>query len=584
MRKITPDSLPTTRPDGPGYYRRDFDGKPVAWLSWWNPPWPHPAQPDGSYRSPLDVMQLTIPQEGGEHIHPEAWEFHAAHGVRVLGAREVQNAGYRLTLANTFLQKQEQEGNTLAKDERALRRLTDALETHGRLLRDRLSELPCHVVAMDPEYLEQAARDMPDFSGAPYTLGGTGLPGEADNVLATMLEHIGPKGRELAASVRKGSAERQHKLEAGEISLAEAWLPWLPDPDDNGRVRRHEALVVALWHDVVCRGLDNAPAVSRAVLQASLSTYYGRSPLPRHTTLGITVQRTPDGQEVESIDVARREALTQRLGLDGPVTDGRILDALASKVSAARSMTGQALLRHLFAVGHKRKKVECLRDFRAYTVVGGMPALIREIGRPDDGHERGLLRDALDGYELARIELPMGGHDGLLTWSDRRAAPGRKAEVQIILKDPLLPDYNHHLPHNTPADYEDRRLVPVPSRLPPMKGDRASNGSKMLLQWLTLEALSAGWREYETAGVYLPERAWADMGERVGLTRAETREARDTFVTGTPQAAPFLQRRPGDRFTLGDAYLAEERVILESARIRTSAATRQRAIKARRAK
>jgi hypothetical protein len=564
---LSPDTLPTTRPDGPGYYRRDFDGQPIAWRSWWNPDWPHPVQPDGSSRSPQDQQQLLSPHEEDSF----AWELGVVHGVRVLGAREEQNRGYRLTLADRFRRNQEPT-DPLAGDPRALQMLVDALEKWGVLLRDRLSALPCRVAHDDPESAERAAREMPDFAGPPYSLGESGLPGEADDVLAAMLEHVGPKGRELAASVRKGSAERLQQQGAGEISLAEAWLPWLPNPAEGGRVRRHEALVAALWHDVVCPSLRKPLALTRAIyapvvgLLAKREMQHDASTGERTLTSGSAVLA-----RVVNIDASALRYFDTGLELFDSIHAHRILFHLASE-------------------GHRRALDASVLDPRALRYPGGYGALAEACGiRGDKGTAQ--VRAIVEAMSTLDIPLAPGRWAHLFSRDFTEAKGRRQAHLAIVLGTPLLPDYVGELraavgEHGVAAQ-RTRDLIPL-LPVPPVIGRPNEQGRQATLAMRVVAELRDHAPDLARQwGAPLPPSRFKELAEASHLPVAMAPRVLEHWLQDHGAGGPaFLKMVDTDRYTLGDAHLAERQFLEASGQLTldSRAAGRQSADKRARAR
>ena len=552
MQKIsTRSELPTTRPDGPGFYQRSFEGRPMLYLSWWNPGWPHPLQPDGSYRSPQDELQLTLPQEEGKEPQ-ENWApwIAAVQGVRLLGAREVQNEGYRLTLARRFLAKQKQD-DALAGDESALQRLIDALETQGRDLRERLSALPCEIRFIDPETTQMMARKTPDFCGPPYSLGTSGLPSEADQVLAGVLEHMGEKGRDLAAMIRRESEETSRRNHAGEISEEEAWQPWFPTIDGRPPAR-HAALVLALWHDVVRRGLGKPPALTRAIYAP---------------VVGLLADR-----EVQHDASTGERTLTSGSAVLARVVhvDASAVRYLDSGIKLFDSIHAHRLLFHLASEGHRRALDASVLDPRILRYPGGYGALAEACGiRGNKAAEQ--VRAILEALASLDVNLAPGRWAHLFSRDFTEAKGRRQAHLTITLGTPLLPDYVGELraavgEHGVGA-HRARDLIPL-LPVPPVIGRPNEQGRQATL---ALRVMSE-FRDYapdlaRQMGAPLTPARFRELAEASRLPALMAPKVLEHWQHDHDDGPAFLKRTGTDRYTLGDAHLAERLFLEESGQL-----------------
>ena len=542
MRKrSTASDLPTTRPDGPGFYREDLEGRPVVWVSWWNPSWSPSSQTEDAYRSPQDRLQLTQGEDSSGTWAPGV----AVQGVRLLGAHETQNEGYRAMLALRFLAMQKQKADPVAADERALQRLINALEKYGRDLRERLSTLPYDAPVGAPELLQAQALMTPDIYGPPYGLGTSSLPVDADEVLASMLEHIGERGRDLAERIREESHEALLRHRSGEIGEEEIWQPWFPTIDGRPPAR-HAALLRAIWQDVVRPGLAKVPAFTRAVY----------SPV-----VGLLAQRAVhlDASTGERTLTSGSAVLARIVNVDA--TALRYFDRGLEKLD---SIHAHRLLFHLAKAGHDGALAGIL-DPRALHYVGGYSALAEACGIHGDkgtAHVRAIVET------LASLDVSLGsGRWAQLFSRDFTEAKGRRqAQLTITLGTVLLPNYVHELQARTTerglASQRALDLIPLLPP-PPMLGQPNLQGRQATLALRVVSHLRDHARELVThGGAPLPLPRFVELAQASRLSAAMAPRVLEHWLEDHRDGPALLKRTGTDRYTLGDTHLTE-RLFLE---------------------
>ena len=241
------------QPEQPGIYE-DPRTPGLQWFSWFRPTWPLSPRKDGTYCSPIDKAQITMPGDpdtgkgAGTMFHPPSI---AHQGIRALGAEEPQNDGYRIALvAYTLPRITEKEPILDALRSQAQVWLIEELVVWGRRLRAMMAARPQHISSnLSPAEQEEFARLNPDFCGGPRRV----LPEEADLEYIALVEQTGPEGRRLAAALREAPPSQEE---------ADAWKTWLP-PSDGGFPARHTRLVKALWKDIVLPRLKRAAEEQR---------------------------------------------------------------------------------------------------------------------------------------------------------------------------------------------------------------------------------------------------------------------------------------------------------------------------------
>ncbi|RYZ16648.1 MAG: hypothetical protein EOO70_03965 [Myxococcaceae bacterium] len=536
----TTSELPTTPPDGPGLYRQDS----AVWVSWWNSGWPS---------LPGDSQQqlLAFQGEREEDIFPLlTWELSAAHGVRLLGAKEGQNEDYRVTLVHRFLKKEERE-DPLAKDERATKRLLLALEKHGRLLRERLSRLPDRSLTVNPQQAEQSAREMPDLAGPPYTLGQSGLPHEADEALACELEHLGEKGRDLAVSIRRESEEAGHRYRTGKLSEEEVWQPWFPTVDGRPPLR-HAALVTALWHDVVRHGLAKVPALTRAIytpvveLLAERAVQLDASTGQRTITSGSAV-------------------LARVVNIDASAV--RYLD---SGIKLFDSIHAHRLLFHLASEGH-RQALDGVLDPRILRYPGGYSAFAEACGIK--GRKAAdQVRAIIEAMSMLDVPLAPGRWAHLFSRDFTEATGQRQARLTIVLGTPLLPDYVQELraavgKHGWPAQRAVDLIPLLP--VPPVIGRPNEQGRQATLALRVMSELRDHAPDLaKQRGAPLTPERFKELAQASHLPIVMAPRVLEHWLQDHGAEGPaFLKSVDRDRYTLGDAHLAERQFLEASGQL-----------------
>lgn len=555
MWKITGDSLPEAQPEGPGFYREKSAGQHVVWLSWWKPNYHELRSADGRHRLPLTKVQLT----SGEANHPPNLppEFAAVVGIKLLGAREAQNEGYRHELARLFLHKRKPE-DVLADDDRAHTRLVKELVTYGNTLRERLSALPSRAAFHEEKSPEELTKDSPDFFGPPHTLGESRLPREADEILAVLLEGLGSKGKEIAAQIRQKSEERHRKLEAGETSEEEVWQPWLPDLSKGGQVLRHEALAAALWQDRVRPRLEREHRKPPALTRAIHAPVAGLLSSPSVHLEESTGQRRLDvGQiQVRAVHIDTMSA---------PYVDRGI--------ELFQSIHAHRILRYFVFESH-RKAIQGDEDPRLLRFPGGYAALAEACGiNGREGAEK--VRPIVEAMQSLDIAITPGRTARLFARDFAEAQGRRKAYLSIVVGTALLPDYVFELQSLTGThSLEARRthdLIPL-LPIPPTIGRPNEQGAQATLSLRVVSHLRDHAVELaRQEGAPLTPDEFRQMAHESKLPTSMASNVLDHWQKDQEDGPAFLKRVDKNRFTLGDAHKAERTFLERSGHLRTDA-------------
>ena len=238
--------------------------------------------------------------------------------------------------------------------------------------------------------------------------------------------------------------------------------------------------------------------------------------------------------------------------------------AVTALLRATRSVAGHRLLRYLVSRGHLQRCDRFIRDPRKVIVSGGFVGLARLLGM-GPGKGSCQLRSALEAMQHLQLDLPAREVGGLLTWSLKQEAPGRPAELHVVLGDALLPDLVFSFGKTTAAGRAARKLVPLPEMLPPLTGPRYWHASIVTLQVLVLSEMREQARALvETGSVPILGQRWTEMAAEAGLPSRYLQEVLGRWISGTPANPPFLVQPMPGRFSLADAYVPELQFLREA--------------------
>lgn len=510
------------QPEAPGVYQDPYEPR-LQWFSWFRPSWPPPRQPDGSYRSPLDKLQLTIPDSGQRMNGPAA----IAHvGIKLLGAYELQNDGYRISLVTAYLANIK---DPLIDEHRSKAQflLLDELVTYGRRLRDAIAALPQHTTVLDPETHEKMARRSPDFAGGPLWV----YPEEADREYIALLAKLGPRGKDLAAKLQKAPPLPEEE--------ADAWAPWLP-PVEGGRFpARHARLVEALWRDIVRPQLERAarkpPALARLV----------------HAPVTALLS-DPKVQE-------KGGQMALDLGLSAPCIIREVADLPSATrgVELFKSIHAHRVLWHIVFAAHER--AAAIPGWSPHLEYEGGYAALAEACGIKGGKGAEQVRALVDLFSVLDLTLPKY-QGGLLTRTFIEAKGQRRALLTIIPGTPILPGYVHELQRvagvASAAARLEQNLIPL-LPVPPVLGRGNDAGPQATLQLRVMAHLRDHAADLaEGRGAPLPLDTWTRLAEESRVPRSLATRLLPHWQEDHRDGPAVLKQVDRDRYTLGDAHAA----------------------------
>lgn len=359
---------------------------------------------------------------------------------------------------------------------------------------------------------------------------------------------------------------REHRVIARD-DPALRWKLWAPPVPPTGLVRFAAVLWSARVRERWQRAGASPPAFTRGVADGRLLPLMSRvtmRPQPDEPDDGTI--RNPRGEVVGHIDVTAVEPALVRIG-----------------VGMFSTTIGHKLVRHCALKAHA---ATIRGDHRPELITfdGGFLGLAHELGVD---RNPGTARALLEAGQYVRLTTPGVEIGGLWTWREVKAAPGRRACLEMHLSPwVFLPGAGTDLKvtqGNSLAARERRRLVPVLRDDPPhrMLANRAEWGLAWSVAFgLVIMFVDQAEELANDGAVHVDAKAWARLLEDAGLCAARLPVLRDGMLGGDGTAPALLERVGHDRYTLAPAHAAELAYIREGGSLRV----RGRMQAARRAK
>ena len=313
-----------------------------------------------------------------------------------------------------------------------------------------------------------------------------------------------------------------------------------------------------------------APAIYAGVLAVIRAALWDPSRRVEDRSGGKVIQNG-EGQIVASLNLQDLAPLTAR--------------SIVDRIHVTESLAAHRLLRWLVAKVREQEHRAPTGEFRKIVVSGGLTGLAQVLGMKG-AKVATVLGDVLDAMQAVEVRLPDGVRAALLSWTLTLPGRGKPGRVKIVVADPLLPTYESSLKTHGQAQREARRLIPMPSILPPLGGHRGSHGAQAALQILVLEELRRQARALvkHNCVEITPDR-WLELAEKAGVSGDALPAVIEAWVVGTQNAGPFLMRPLEGRqdvYALAPAFEAESELIKTSGeRERRGAQIQNRSFKRR---
>jgi len=369
----------------------------------------------------------------------------------------------------------------------------------------------------------------------------------ADDLAAELLEDLGAieEANGLRDRARKRWAEYrgEQSLLDVDAETPDIWRNWFEPKGQPTSVRFVRLLARVLWRNKVAERLaaERQPALSLAVLDKTKAALWtkGRR-IDNHD--GNAVARDAKGNVV---------AFVRRTVVAEVPTD------LAKRLDATLGFVGHRGFLWVVHEGHRIAAdlaAESVKEATPkITIAGGFRELARRCGfkgnkAPDN------MRKALEAAQHLHIKLPHGEIAGLLTFTVRRAAPGRPEELTIVPSPALMPEYVKTLPKTRATSYA-RALTPITLTLPPLVGSTNSHGAQARLQTFVLAEFRAHASPFaETGSLEIQPTRWNALCDEAGLPSTMRGRVLKAWTTRT---RAMLARVSRDRYTLTDRFGAE---------------------------
>ena len=357
-----------------------------------------------------------------------------------------------------------------------------------------------------------------------------------DARFATYIASLGPKGKDFAKQTRDNAEERMAAKLAGAPD-GELWVLWTEK-------RFLLALARALWCDVVEPRIIEARkkpvALTRAV-SSDLIDLYSR----RYEPEARNGQRTlvfPDANRGYAIVPSIADAALSRFIEKG-------VDLLTSEL-------GIDLLEWQVTQAH-RNYIDGASDFRRIEIDGGWSGVAHSVGR-----SKKEAADQVKAIVLAQAHIrfdSFGIQGNLLSYTEsRKAAPGQRARVAIVLGDMLLAGFTHSLRerHGSTAlsSREGQRLVPILGKAA-LVGRPKDFAAQRRMVWRLAMALRDSAEEIaKTGAVTFPIDRWVTLGLEAGAPSSSSfmLRVREAWEKGDDKTPPLIVRN-GDQVTLHES-------------------------------
>lgn len=357
--------------------------------------------------------------------------------------------------------------------------------------------------------------------------------------LIELMEQLGEHGKKMGSLSRnvlkKGRADEMMLRRADDVSFDAPLMT---------------SLILALWHDEIKVRLTMQPALIRAVVAESLA------PIRAGKRAG-EVKFLDDGSAHDGHRVIARAV---------PQLDARAVPTLDARVAGESlhllgRVAGHRLLNHLVRTGWKQWD-EMRRDPRCIEFDGAYDA-IRDIVKIDDTKELKRILDIGRSFSFESESIEIGG---LWTYTHTKSAPGRRAQIKVVLGAALMPCFGDQ--HKSSSDMitrQARYLIPLLDHEPPLEGLRRNDqGAALNLSQLALvELRDAAVDLKRNATIRTPISRWRELARRSGLPLDALETLLAKWEHPGERETAFIERY-GDEWTLASAHAIQLEFIKEA--------------------
>jgi len=368
-----------------------------------------------------------------------------------------------------------------------------------------------------------------------------------EELIGGFLDALGELGEWSKANADK---IRQELRDSPKLNPWEAL--WFEKPDERFQepfgVYCHALQISAraLWLDRVKarweRSRHHRPALSRGVF-----------------TPVIDIKRAQFDEQGQAITEGRL------IATQSPTIPAALARALANDNALEKlwgSVYAHRLINHLALTAHEASEQK-IQDPRAVIFEGGWTGLREALGYTRGKNDE--LRHLIEAGQHLSFQDHKGSIGGLWTWTEIKAARGRKAQLKLIVGDPLLPNFYERYSGKVLSEREAKRLIPILENEPPLSALRNNEqGAALALCWLALIELRDNADELcRDDAISTSAQRWAELAKLAGLPPVSLDGLLESWAQGDDTAPPLIERQ-GDQWTLAESHYRARDFIREA--------------------
>lgn len=208
--------------------------------------------------------------------------------------------------------------------------------------------------------------------------------------------------------------------------------------------------------------------------------------------------------------------------------------------------------------------VDGMVDARALKVYGGYQELATMLGIGNNRRAAEQLRDIIVWQAAPRFYQPNGRYGNMLSFDYTPSGHGRKAVLQLIMGNMMLPHYVYEILNMPEISMGDRRLIPIVD-MPPLIGRSNDQGAQPSFQIEILVEMRKAAKEFATNGcVLIRQTKLEELAEKAGLSKRIYVKVIDRWLQDGTDAPAFLKIMEEDRYALGSHYKQAQDFIIQA--------------------
>ena len=198
--------------------------------------------------------------------------------------------------------------------------------------------------------------------------------------------------------------------------------------------------------------------------------------------------------------------------------------------------------------------IENNSDARALKVVGGYQELAERIGCGNSSRVADQLRDIIVWQAAPRFYGSDGRCGNMLSFDYTPSGKNRKAVLNLIMGNMMLPHYVFELLGMSKSSREERRLIPIVD-MPPLIGRPNDQGAQASFQMEVLvEMRKSAIELVNNGGVIITKERLRELAEKAGLSSKLYLRVIDRWIQDGTDAPAFLKLIENDCYALGDNF------------------------------